>query len=254
MKGQVSLNDDTQLENEADVMGRKAARPSSVISRVPPASKTVSLHDARKAPIQRLTLLSYNPVHNRPDTDVIAGFNHARFPMTPNEVTLAALYSGYANVGAAPGNCKHYVAYNMIKNAVMNAITPPTSANLAAAVNWLTTRPMHGAGGFAATPAAGGGFYALGPQPVPAIPPATPAAPGIPATYSEALLNTEVDDFIKNLANDPRNLYFRANSTGDNGGTTLDTPLGHGARTLHFELTRLNNYRNYLLGLGLVGV
>ena len=195
--------------------------------------------------IQRMTLLSYAPAYNRPAADVIAGMHHARVAMTDNETQLAALYSGYATPQVAPGNCKHYVPYAMIKNEVYNQLTANNPLNNVAA--WLNGRAMLGASVFTATNATGGGNYNLGAQPAPDVPQATV----VPLTFSEQVLNTEVDDFIKNLANDPRNLYYRTNSSGDGGGTLIDRPLGHGARTLLFENTRLENYRNYLQGLGL---
>jgi hypothetical protein len=239
----VAVVQDRGMEAEADRMGRQAAshkmpvQPKLKRSGVTPPA----LVGGRRETIQRMSLLSYAPVHNRPGTDVIAGLHHARVAMTGTETQLAAAYSGFATPAAAPGFCKHYVAYDMVKTAVYNHLQGLT---LSAAVNWLTTRVMRGARTFTN----GIWHYNLGAQPAPVIPNlGTVLAP----LYSEATLNTEIDDFIKNLANDPQNLYYRANSSGDNGGTTLDTPQGHGSRTLFYELGRLNGYRAYLLGLGL---
>jgi hypothetical protein len=143
----------------------------------------------------------------------------------------------------------------MVKTAVFNRLIG--MASLRHAVVWLNGRNMLGAGHYRCP--IDGLWYPLGAQPAPNIPNVgTALAP----QYQEAVLNTEVDDFIKNLANDPRNLYYRATSTGDNGGTQLDVPTGGGQRTINAEVNGyvgegggLAGYRNYLLNtIGLVGV
>lgn len=263
----VAVVQDRAMEAEADQMGLRAASHKMPVQpklkRSLQETKAISVAQRQAAPssapktgfaataaplggrpktIQRLSLLSYAPVHNRPGTDVIAGWHHARVAMTGTETQLAALYSGYNNPGTAPGFCKHYVAYDMVKTAVFNQLNGMT---ISAAVAWLTSRGMRGARQFTHP---NGATYNLGAQPAPVIPNlGTALAP----LYNEATLNSEVDDFIKNLANDPQNLYYRTNSSGDNGGTTLDIPQGWGNRTVGWENARLTNYRNYLIGLGL---
>jgi hypothetical protein len=193
--------------------------------------------------IQRQTHLTYAATPSQIGTSVINGYNHARVQLTGTETTLAAAYSGYASSNAAPGYCKHYVSYDMVKTAVFGVLSGMT---LTAAVAWLESRGMPGATTFQEHN--GPLFYAIAAQPQPAIP---LAGGGGPAAYSAAVVNTEVDDFIKNLANDPRNLYYRTASSGDNWGQSLDDPLGHGVKTLLAERTRLENYRGLLTGLGL---
>jgi hypothetical protein len=140
----------------------------------------------------------------------------------------------------------------MVKAAVFDAIEK--AKQLGTAVAWLVSRPMLGSQNYALTgPVQSGHTQSLGEQPKPVIP-VVSGGVGSVAKYSEPKVNEEVDDFIKNLANDPRNLYYRNQSTGDNGGTQLDKPTGQGNVPLVNEILRLVSYHNYLkntIGLNL---
>ncbi|WP_211826817.1 hypothetical protein [Kistimonas asteriae] len=174
-------------------------------------------------PIQMLTALAYAPAYQRPGGDNINAMRHARVSMTNAERNTAAVNSGYVNAGAAPGWCNHHVPYAMVRDGIEDMLT--TSPDLATAV------------------ANANGVNVGGGIPQANIPnTGTIANP----TYDEGTLNTEIDDMVANLANDPRNLFFWPANLGDAGGTQIDEPVGHGPLPVNNVRGNLRNYQQTL--------
>lgn len=179
--------------------------------------------------IQKLTALAYAPAYQRPGTDQINAVRHARVPMRGWERDQAATNCGYLNAANAPGNCNHHVPYAMIHEGVENQLM--NVGNLSAAVTWATG-------------------VNIGGLPRSVIPnTGTPAAP----TYDEGTLNTEIDDLIANLANDPQNLFYWPYHTGDGNGTIIDEPIGHGSIVgVGNVRTNLRAYQTLLRGQNVI--
>ena len=251
----VGVNDDVGLEREADVMGGRAqggavkfvAGGGQLANR---AVATVETHAAQTVPVrelrvvQRLTKITYNSPSVRLKTDSIVAMNHSRVPHNDTHRSLAASLSGYGFI-QAPGNCNHYVPYASVARAVEVAISTPQQADLDNAVAWLTSLVLPGADTFMITPL-NHYHYGVRTGQIPAV--------NIQAAgqnhYNEEDINNEVDDLIYNLANDPRNLFYWPSSTGDGGGTQVDTPQGLGPINCIDVITRLQNYRQSLTDLG----
>lgn len=205
------------------------------------------------ATVQRLTAVTYFPHYNRPATDQIAAIRHQRVAHNGTQTTLAAYLSGYNAVPQNVGGCKHYVPYNWVKDEVERLLVQ--QGTVGNAVAWLNGLAFPGAQQFQdvnlglAAGSWGGQVVNVGAIPAINIAPAATIA-GV-HHYSEAVLNREVDDLIFNLANDPRNLFYRPQSSGDNGGTQIDDPQGAGAMPVNSLRARLQTYRLLLRGLGL---
>lgn len=178
---------------------------------------------SKQAPIQMLTAIAYNPAYQRPGATSVAAMRHARVDMTNAERHMAAINSGYANVGAAPGWCNHHVPYAMICDGVEALLN--TAPDLTNSVANVTAVNVGGGVPQANIPNTG-----------------TPLAP----TYDEGVLNDEVDDLVANLANDPRNLFYWPAHTGDGGGTLIDEPWGNGAMPVNTLRGNLHTYQNQL--------
>ena len=254
----VGVNGDAGLEREVDLMGGKAQAevPQWVGGSEQAANRAgppVETQAAQRVPtsglrvVQRLTNMNYNPVHARPNTDSIIGMLHARVAHTGTQRQLAAFMSGY-DVGNAPGNCNHYVPYVSVANAVREAISLPAVADLSVAVPWLNGLALPGG----ANVTINSNLYPQYTVGVGNVPPVN--IPGVGPggnQYNETDINQQVDDLIFNLANDPRNLFYWPNSSGDAGGTAIDNPNGAGGMNVNTLRTRLQAYRQALLNLGL---
>jgi hypothetical protein len=201
------------------------------------------------ATIQRLTALVYNPVHDRPETDIIAAIRHRRVAHNGTQTMLAAYLSGYANQPGNVGGCKHYIPYAWIQTAVEDALA--NQGTLTNAVAWLNNLALPPAHTYNAGTLGNNVTWPVTVGTVPGIN-IQPASTNLGVDYySEQVLDSEVDDLIFNLANDPRNLFYRPNSSGDAGGTQIDDPQGHGPIAVGVLRARLNGYRVFLQGLGL---
>jgi hypothetical protein len=202
--------------------------------------------------IQRVTALVYTPSAHILPQYTVTSISHDRVAHGGTQAQIAAQKSGWlpSNLDFPPGNCKHYVGYARVQAAVEQHLVGMTVQQ---AITWLTTRTMKGAGQYWSDVEQQ--WNPLGAQPVPDIQnQGTLAHPWFDHTH----IAGELEDFIANLANDPRNLYYRASSSGDGGGWLIDEPTGTGRRTLADEKKGypnedggLHGYRAFLQGLGL---
>ncbi len=200
----------------------------------------------RIVPMQ--TYVVYNPVNQRLGSDGIKGILHNRVSHNTTQRKLAAFFSGYEFSDVKGWICNHHVPYAGIKNAVFNKIQ---SWDLAGAVAWMTNLKLLPKMKVTvySTKYKSQSTFTLGAQPVPSIP---NTGSILSPTYNEVKVNTEIDDLVYNLANDPRNLFYWPNSTGDDHGRAKDWPKGSGGTTLKYQKKRLSDYDKFLEGLGLV--
>jgi hypothetical protein len=199
--------------------------------------------------IQRKTALTFNPAHDKAGSVKIASVAHQRELHNSTQRTLAAYLSGY---GTPPGGtCNHHVPYTLIRSEIERKLT--SAADLEAAVLWMHALNLPGAENYDwnqwGWQLAANSQFSVGAMPSPHITP-TKTVLGT-AYYAEAALNETVNDLIWNLANDPRNLFYWPNSTGDGGGTTVDNPTGAGSMPIKHITGRLQSYRTKLQNLGL---
>jgi hypothetical protein len=249
--GAVTVVQDAALEAEADRAGVRAAsaahgpvRQQTALSATRPSSPVA------EQPVQRLTAIAFAPSYDRKGTDKISTFRHVRVAHNATQTKLAAFLSGY-DPQNVPSICNHYVAYSMIENAVHDKIQ---SLTLDQAVTWLTNLALPGSQTFLSQTDLGiansNWNVTVGALPKVNIPNVAPNGAAYSA-YNEITLNNELDDFIFNLANDPRNLFYWPQSSGDAGGTQVDMPKGAGAMPLTKLKARLAAYHQKLTSLGL---
>jgi hypothetical protein len=200
--------------------------------------------------IQRKTAISFNPADDKAGSVKIAGISHQREVHNDTQRMLAAYLSGYDK--PPPGLiCNHHVPYTYIRSEVERILTSKT--DLETAVQWMNALSLPQAKTYDwnnwGWSLASNNQFTVGAMPKPSIKPTKTV--GFTKYYAEADLNREVNDLIWNLANDPRNLFYWPNSTGDAGGTQVDTPTGTGPMGITHIKTRLNDYITQLRGLGL---
>lgn len=195
--------------------------PNTLVQRRLQGYPTTSAN--RGEPIQMLTALVYDPSYQRPGATSIAEMLHARVPMTTWERIDAATNSGYRFARHAPGACNHHVPYAMVRDGVKALLT--SAPNLTTSVQ--NVRRVNVGGGVRGVNIPNTG---------------TRAAP----TFDEDVLNSEIDDMVANLANDPRNLFFWPRHTGDGNGTRIDEPTGRGPMRVNTLRRNLRNYQNLL--------
>jgi hypothetical protein len=256
----VGVNDDVGLEREADVMGGRAqggavkfvAGDGQLANH---AVATVETHAVQTVPVrelrvvQRLTTMIYEQGDARSKTDAIIEMMHARVPHNETQRKLAAYLSGYAyEKDKLSSPCNHYVPYASVVMAVREAILKSKVGNLGAAVPWLSKLALPADAKFTINSSK---FprYTVTVGKIPAV--NIPAVGPTGSSYRETDINREVNDLIFNLANDPRNLFYWPQSTGDGGGKSLDKPLGIGGMDLMQVQARLEAYRDTLKKLGL---
>lgn len=249
----ISVVHDPNLEAEADRMGQRAALQkilgvNTIVAR-PQLFNIGKIRDS--IAIQRQTSMIFSRPIDRPGTDKITTLVHGRSPHTSNGKLLAAWLSGYHPV---PNGkiCNHHISYKLLSAAVAKRIETLGSLDLVA--TWINSLVLPGAETYDSTilgfPMSGNRFFSVGAMPKPAV--TSTIAMGI-NYYSEFNLNKQIDDLIFNLANDPRNLFFWHQSTGDQGGQAVDYPQGDWNDTLASLAVvdlRLNNYRQGLARFG----
>ena len=209
--------------------------------------------------IQRQTNLTFdNDI--RPGTDIVTGMHHARNPHAVVHKDLAAYLSGYNSHGDAVARgcavCNHSISYSNVAKAVEGALAQ--QGNLQAVVNFLNglnpnlPKSCTYRDSFFGLNDPSGWSFSVGAVPVIDI--KMLIKNGVPF-YSKANLDKEVDDLIANLANDPRNLFYWPEHTGDFGGTQVDNPKATLKATGYASLlnvqARLAAYRLHLKNLGL---
>ena len=272
----VAVLQDAALEAEADRLGMQAARHAHAISaNAAPASAggpdagarglfsgangvplspgaSVQLRGGSGAfVIQRKTAISFNPANDKAGSVKIAGIEHQREVHNDTQRTLAAYLSGYRQPPG--GTCNHHVPYSHIRNEIERLLTSHT--NLESAVKWMN--------GLTLAPAKTYDWkdwdltqtsdrFSVGAMPKPNIRPTRTDGMTNTKYYAEVDLNREVNDLIWNLANDPRNLFYWPNSTGDANGTQVDEPAGKGPMKIEYIKARLNEYVTGLRTIGLV--
>lgn len=191
----------------------------------------------------------------RPGSEIIMGLVHARNSHAVVQKDLAAYLSGYENHTDAVRNgcaiCNHYISYSNVAEAVRQAII--ARGNLQAVVNFLLgiNAFLPGFQTFTNTDFGDRRPWSFN---VGAIPPVNVASHmnGGVNFFSKSSLDREIDDLIANLANDPRNLFYWPDHTGDFGGTRVDEPRGAGngfASIAHVKM-RLASYHAHLRQLG----
>jgi len=255
----VGVNDDVGLEREADVMGGRAqggavkfvAGDGQLANH---AVATVETHAVQTVPVrelrvvQRLTTMIYEQGDARTKTDAIIEMMHARVPHNETQRKLAAYLSGYDyEKDKLPRSCNHYVPYASVAMAVREAILKSKAGNLGAAVTWLSKLALPADAEFTINLSKFRPYTVT----VGKIPAVNIPAVGPTSSYRETVINREVNDLIFNLANDPRNLFYWPQSSGDCGGKSLDKPSGIGGMAIKQVQARLDAYRNTLQNLGL---
>ncbi|NKI97132.1 hypothetical protein [Rhizobacter sp. SG703] len=205
---------------------------------------------AQRAVYQLQTRLYYAPPNNRDGNSVIGATSHNRNLHNNTQRDLAAYHSGYVNsVHAATRGaniCNHHVSYTAIARAVRDAFAVNTpNHTLSEAVGWVGTdyNPNHrGARNFH-----NGSFgFQFGALPDADI---NDVGAGMAEEYDEFEVETELDDVIFNLANDPQNLFYWPTKTGGDpdkptNGSNSDM---HGNNVTRQDLrTRLEDYRDHL--------
>jgi hypothetical protein len=212
---------------------------------------------ATASTIQRLTSVTYTQTNYRPDTNTIHSISHTRNIHNNTNRNIVAYLCGWNSYAHAQGNgcniCNHYVAYEKVRRAVI-ARLEAHPGTLASAVAWMNALVLPPAANVTVNsthfpPAQNPYTHPLGAMPAISIQP-NHTALGI-NYYDEEEVDSEIDDLIYNLANDPRNLFYWPTSTGQNG-LGIDTPTGLLPHTsLGIIKTRLANYRVFMQGLGL---
>ncbi|WP_206957146.1 eCIS core domain-containing protein [Trinickia acidisoli] len=272
----VSVLQDAALEAEADRLGAQAARHMHAnVANAAPISHAerhaltpdlvsgahrVAVGGAASVQlrggsgsvfvIQRKTAISFNPADDKAGSVKIAAVSHQRELHNSTQRTLAAYLSGY-NQPPSGLICNHHVPYSYIRSEIERILTSKT--DLETAVQWMNGLALPQAKVFDwnnwGWNLTSNNTFTVGAMPKPNIKPTKTV--GLTKYYAEATLNTEVNDLIWNLANDPRNLFYWPNSTGDGGGTQVDTPTGTGPMGITHIKTRLNDYVVKLRGLGI---
>lgn len=272
----VSVVQDAALEAEADRLGTLAAAHRPLIaSEIPQAAAqrqtmgTAAVHGAgRRQPaidgkpvgvgsrfVQRQTQLKFASKNLLSKTEKIVGGLHSRNMHTHTGKTLVAYLSGYDTYQNAVGDgctiCNHYLPYMGIRDAILTKLS--SMKDVEAAVNWLNGLSLPGETYY-------GDLWGLNKTawnfPVGSMPTINISLKThfFQQGYDEEELNNEVDDLIFNIANDPRNMFFAATSTGDSGGTAIDTPVALGPNS-NMNVTdvkkRLAKFRTKVKGLGL---
>lgn len=263
MKG-VQINEDQGMEKEADVMGAKAGQrklhkqdKTNLTRQIfPPLhnhQKVLSLfsnYRAQNVVYQLQTRIYYAPPNNRPGNSGINAINHVRSLHNTTQRDLAAYHSGYADSAAAIANgamiCNHHVSYAAIAQAIRDDIfTNTMNQDLDGVIDWVNTtynpnrlgnRPLHN-GNF------GFQFGGMPPAHIPNL--GTLVAP----EYDEFTVESEIDDIIWNLANDPDNLFYWPTTTGgdpDSPTGLSNSPLAGNTVTQISLTNNLDNYRQYL--------
>jgi hypothetical protein len=251
MKGEVGINDDETLEKEADIMGLKALRTTHSQSDDIIHKQELSANpytDTSK--VKQLFTYTKFLVHDRASGDVILDAIHNRIKHNSTQSLLAARLSGYDAITQAPRNCNHYVPYSKIASAIIEKIKiPPNTNTVDHAVSWMEGLDLQPEEEFDIYKVKGkkrSPSYSVTAGEVPEVDiPAINVGGGVTA-YNESILDSELDDLIANIANDPRNLFYWPTSTGDSNGTAIDTPTGSGAIKLSDLNSRLEDYHNYL--------
>lgn len=273
----ISLVQDELLEAEADWMGLQASlqiqgragfgdaglasRPAHGKTEIKASRQNLKKITSKTAgrTIQCQTNLTFdNDV--RPGTDIVTGMHHARNAHAVVQKDLAAYLSGYNSHGDAVARgcavCNHSISYSNVAKAVEGALAQ--QGNLQAVVNFLNGLNPNLPKSFTYRDSyfglhdPNGWSFSVGA--IPMIDIKMKIKNGVPF-YSKANLDKEVDDLIANLANDPRNLFYWPDHTGDFGGTQVDNPkatlIATGYASLLNVTTRLAAYRQHLRNMGL---
>ncbi|GAA0739791.1 DUF4157 domain-containing protein [Sphingomonas sp. ABOLD] len=264
----LALVADASLECEADLLGigaaayvlgredylagrtapRRPAAPPFVAGI--PSSRARADREAGRV-IQCQTQLDYATKVKIAPTDRIVGGWHSREIHNDTQKKLVAYLCGYNSPSAAINDgcenvCNHYVPYQHVRDAVLSALKK--SKNVAAAAKWLNGIHIPGQiyyGTLWGQPKNAWNFM-VGELPRVVLYMAS-------GCYDQNDINREVDDLIYNLANDPRNMFYAATSTGDFKGTAIDRPLtlGPNAQVTVVNLVqRLEAYRALMNGQG----
>ena len=265
----VRLVADPLLEREADLLGIGAAAHSlgdhdQICDRLgqyragePPVVDYLALSsdpsgDRDGRIIQRQTQLEYATKILIAPTNKIIGGTHSREMHNETQKKLVAYLSGYNSPSDAIKDgcmkvCNHYVPYQHVREAVLAALKSKT--DVAAAAKWLNGIDIPGEtynGTLWGQPKNAWKFN------VGELPPVVLYTVS-KGCYDQKEVNREVDDLIYNLANDPRNMFYAATSTGDFGGTAIDKPLtlGPNAEVSVTNLVkRLEAYRALMVAEG----
>ncbi len=275
---------DRALEAEADQCGARAAhlRLDPRLGVVQPYRRTTipgsvghnklstgaAAFGSRRATtaIQRNTAIFYNQTNYRSANDTIAQINHNRVMHNNTNRNIVAYICGWRDYQDAMNNgcdtCNHYISYATIRDAITTRLANAPAGggfaqgSLGAAVRWLNNVNLPGA----VNVNVGSSRFALNQnpwnQPLGAVP-AVNIAPhhnnGGTDYYDERIVESEVDDLIYNLANDPRNLFYWPDSTAQQANG-IDTPTNpHNLTHTNFGAItgRLAAYRATLQALGL---
>ncbi|RKH95150.1 DUF4157 domain-containing protein [Corallococcus sp. AB030] len=269
----ISVVQDRALEAEADRLGQQAALPGAIQANLAPSAQIASnalmsggvplyLQAGRGGgggAIQRLTAASYSS-GVRTANDVIVEVAHVRVMHNDTNRKLAAYLSGYNNSQDAVNDgcrvCNHYVPYSSICSEIIRNIK--AQATVGKAVAWmeglkskLPKTETFTNSDFNVT----NDDWSFTVEGVPAVDFSSVGNVNGVSWYLETNLNKQIDDLIYNLANDPRNLFYWRNSSGDGSGTLIDKPQGPkgtGYATLNTVLGRLSKYHQSLKALGLI--
>ncbi|NNC18756.1 DUF4157 domain-containing protein [Corallococcus exiguus] len=264
----ISVVQDRELEAEADRLGQQAASPVAIHANLGPsaqiASNALNVRGAQQhrqaerrmvSAIQRSTAVYFKDSKYQLPGATITSVAHGRVMHGDVQRDLAAYLSGFKDSQSATDakckNCNHYVPYSKIKSEIIGKIENKT---LGQAVTWLEglelKLPQKAVFNFSTFGIKDGKTFTVGKVPAVNIRRGPPAN-GI--CYDEVEFEREIDDLIANLANDPRNMFYWEKSTGDGGGTQIDSPDPRcNTRGVYgVVITRLKDYRRILLSLGL---
>lgn len=175
------------------------------------------VNNTEKKVLQAATSTGYNIPNCRHGNSNITWIFHIREPMTQGQKNQAKTNSGYT--GGIQTNawqvCNHCVPYAMIANQIKNQLQ---NNSVFAARTYLNncTAAILGAG---------------------QVMPNTQKA----SWFFEQDINTTINDAIANIANDPRNLFYWPDHTGDGNGTQVDYPRGHGPHGGTIPVATLRN-------------